>query len=99
MPTTRDGFSYDGRSFYVTVDAHRHERHDSELLYSLLTHVTPLPVPSTSAGQVANQQPEPHKDPAGHFYVAQLLLYGLAPVKTKSAMQPKRFQSLLANRF
>jgi hypothetical protein len=69
-PSTKEGFSYDAQGFDVTVDGQRHGRHDSGLLYNLLTYVTPPPV-LTKAGKVAKRQPAPsHTDPPGHFYVA-----------------------------
>jgi hypothetical protein len=80
--SSREGFSYDSLGFQVVVDGHRHQRSDSASLYRLLTYTTPPPL-LTKAGKVAKRQPSPHRDLPGHFYVAQLLHYGLAPLKTK----------------
>ena len=83
-PIVHDSFSYSGDGFYVTIDGHRHQRASSETLYRSLTHTQPDPV-LTKAGKVAKRQPAPHRDPPGHFYCAQLLHYGLKPLKTKDA--------------
>ena len=39
----------------------------------------------TKKGVVLKKQPLPHKDETGHFYIAQLIHYGLSVVKTKNA--------------
>ena len=83
-PIVHDPFSCSGDSFYVTIDGHRHQRASSETLYQSLTYTQPDPV-LTKAGKVAKRQPAPHRDPPGHFYCAQLLHYGLKPLKTKDA--------------
>jgi hypothetical protein len=87
-PVVRDSFSHSGDSFYVTFEGHRHERADSGSLYRLLTYTEPPPL-LTKAGKVAKRQPAPHKDPPGHFYCAQLLHYGLKPLKTKEAAKKR----------
>ena len=85
MSASRDGFFYDGHGFHVVVDKHPHQRYDSASLYRLLTYTTVTPPPLlTKAGKVAKRQPLPHQDKPGHFYVAQLLHYGLPPLKTKN---------------
>lgn len=38
----------------------------------------------TKKGTVAKRQPPPHKDETGGFYSAQLIHYGLKPLKTKA---------------
>lgn len=83
-PVSQDGFFHDGSEFYVEVEApkHRYSREESSRLYTLLTYTEPPPV-LTKKGTVAKRQPPPHKDPAAGFYTAQLLHYGLKPLKTK----------------
>ncbi|KAG6836089.1 hypothetical protein H0H93_011501 [Arthromyces matolae] len=81
---TRDGFTYNGTTFCVEVDHHRHPRCESADLYALLTWTDPGPR-LTKAGKVAKKQPEPHKDNPLHFYEAQCLHYGLKQYKTRPA--------------
>lgn len=83
-PVARNGFYCSGRSFYVEIERYRHERESPGSLYNLLTYTQPPPL-LTKAGKVAKRQPLPHKDQPGHFYCAQLLHYGLKPLKTKEA--------------
>ena len=84
-PVSRDGFFHCGNTFYVEVDGHRHTRAHPSSLHSLLTYTPPTGPALTKAGKVAKRQPGPHKDEPGHFYCAQLLHYGLKPLKTKEA--------------
>ncbi|KAJ7286247.1 hypothetical protein C8J57DRAFT_1287137 [Mycena rebaudengoi] len=84
-PITQDGLSFNGREVYVQTESrHRVARADASRLHSLLTYTTPPPV-LTKAGKVAKRQPPPHKDETEEFYVAQLMHYGLKPLKTKEA--------------
>ena len=69
---------------YVEIDHKRHSRSGSERLHQLLTYINPGPA-LTKAGKPKVHQPAPHKDEPGHFYEAQLLLYGLKPLKSKPA--------------
>jgi hypothetical protein len=79
----RDGFSFKDDKFYVTVGYHTHTRKDAAELYALLTY-TPPPPALTKAGKVAKRQPkDTHKDEEAHFYEAQLIHYGLKPLKTR----------------
>ena len=79
----RDGFSFKDDKFYVTVDYHTHTRKDAAELYALLTY-TPPPLALTKAGKVAKRQPkDTHKDEEAHFYEAQLVHYGMKPLKTR----------------
>ena len=91
-PITRDNiFFYYGinpsSSFYVKVESrgifHQHPRADSSHLYALLTYEAPTGPVFTKKGTVAKRQPPPHKDETEHFYCAQLIHYGLKPLKTK----------------
>ena len=93
QPVVRDNFSYHGNSFYVTVDGNRHERADAPYLYRLLTYTEPTAPVLTKAGYVAKRQPPPHKDPPGHFYCAQLIHYGLKPLKTKEPAKKKLLEA------
>jgi hypothetical protein len=96
-PVSRDGFFHSGDSFYVEIEGHRHGRRDSTALFDLLTYTQPAPL-LTKAGKVAKRQPRPQKDPPGHFYSAQLLHYGLKPMKTKAAAKKQLLASYAANR-
>ncbi|KAL1738716.1 hypothetical protein HDZ31DRAFT_69698, partial [Schizophyllum fasciatum] len=88
LPASRDDFFHDGSTFYVEIDGkHRHPRCDASSLHGLLTY-TPGPV-LTKKGQVAKRQPPPHKDPPAHFYTAQMLHYGLKPLKTRDPAKRK----------
>ena len=80
---TRNGFSFKDDKFYVKVGYNRHTRKDAAELYALLTY-TPPPLALTKAGKVAKRQPkDTHKDEEAHFYEAQLVHYGLKPLKTR----------------
>ncbi|TFK43970.1 hypothetical protein BDQ12DRAFT_731924 [Crucibulum laeve] len=83
------GFFYRGRSFYVGVDGFQHGRADPADLHALLTYTPPPPV-LTKAGKVAKRQPvNTHKEKEAHFYCAQLLHYGLKPLKTREPAKKK----------
>ncbi len=77
-------FYYPTSGLYVEIDHNRHSRSNSDRLHHLLTYKDPGPA-LTKAGKPKVHQPAPHKDEPGHFYVAQLLLYGLKPLKSKPA--------------
>jgi len=80
---TRNGFSFQDDKFYVEIDYRTHTRKDAAELYALLTY-TPPPPALTKAGKVAKRQPkDTHKDEEAHFYAAQLVHYGLKPLKTR----------------
>ena len=85
---SRDGFTFRGDRFYVVVDGNQHEREDAQQLYKLLTY-TPPPPTLTKKGTAAKRQPAPHKDHAAHFYCAQLIHYGLKPLKTREPAKKK----------
>ena len=85
---SREGFTCRGDRFYVVVDGNQHEREGSQQLYKLLTY-TPPPPTLTKKGTVAKKQPVPHKDHAAHFYCAQLIHYGLKPLKTREPAKKK----------
>ncbi|KAL1721774.1 hypothetical protein EV715DRAFT_271031 [Schizophyllum commune] len=88
QPVSRDDFFYDGTMFYVEIEGkHRHPRCDVSSLHGLLTY-TPGPL-LTKKGQVAKRQPPPHKDPPAHFYTAQMIHYGLKPLKTRDPAKKK----------
>ncbi|KAI0027547.1 hypothetical protein K488DRAFT_90731 [Vararia minispora EC-137] len=75
--------------FYVRIledggKRHHHTRASPLTLHSLLTWTNPGPV-LTKKGVPSKRQPAPHKDEPWHFYTAQLLHYGLKPLKTKAA--------------
>ncbi|KAL0069025.1 hypothetical protein AAF712_004019 [Marasmius tenuissimus] len=92
-PISRDGFSCIGNCFYVEVEGNRVEREGSTRLHWLLTYTPPAGPVLTKKGTVAKRQPAPHKDSPGWFYCAQLLHYGLKPLKTKA---PAKKQLLAA---
>ncbi len=84
-PVSSPPFFYTPSSgLYVEIDHNRHSRSGSDRLHRLLTYKDPGPA-LTKAGKPKVHQPAPHKDEPGHFYVAQLLLYGLNPLKSKPA--------------
>ncbi|KAL1709208.1 hypothetical protein EV121DRAFT_276594 [Schizophyllum commune] len=88
QPVSRDDFFYDGTMFYVEIEGkHRHPRCDATSLHGLLTY-TPGPL-LTKKGQLAKRQPPPHKDPPAHFYTAQMIHYGLKPLKTRDPAKKK----------
>jgi hypothetical protein len=86
-PVSRDGFFCDAGGMFVKSGdtAHVHYRRDSATLHAFLTYTPPTGPVLTKKGQIAKRQPPPHKDETGHFYTAQLQLYGLKPLKTKEA--------------
>ena len=94
-PVTKDNvFFYGPNGLYVEV-ADRgqhprlcHSRDDPSHLYGLLTYVDQGPV-LTKKGVPSKRQPPKHQDETGHFYFAQLLHYGLKPVKAKAAAKQR----------
>jgi len=88
-PISRDGFLCIGNRFLVEVNAYQHERKPAHELYELLTYTPQL---LTKTGKVAKHQPSiAHKDPDAHVYCAQLIHYGLKPLKTKG---PRKEETL-----
>ncbi|GLB34320.1 hypothetical protein LshimejAT787_0112040 [Lyophyllum shimeji] len=83
-PVSRDGFFYDGLSFYVDIDSYHYPRSDPAALYELLTYTDPGPV-LTKTGKVAKRQPPPRKDKPPNYYQAQCLHYGLKGFKQRPA--------------
>jgi hypothetical protein len=96
-PVVHEPFSYSGSRFYVTIDGHDHERADPQTLHQLLTYTEPDPV-YTKAGNLAKRQPPPHQDSPWHFYTAQLVHYGLKPLKTKDAAKRNLLAAFGADR-
>ncbi|KAF8641292.1 hypothetical protein AX16_010071 [Volvariella volvacea WC 439] len=85
-PLSRSGFFFSNNEFYVEIDGHhRHTRCDPVTLYHHLTYIPPSGPVLTKSGAVSKRQPAPHVDPPAHFYRAQLVHYGLKPLKTKEA--------------
>ncbi|KAK1221327.1 hypothetical protein PQX77_015874 [Marasmius sp. AFHP31] len=82
-----------GNRFYVEFEGNFVEREHSTRLHWLLTYTPPAGPVLTKKGTVAKRQPAPHKDSPGWFYCAQLLHYGLKPLKTKA---PAKKQLLAA---
>jgi hypothetical protein len=85
-PVTRDHiFFYDDcRGLLVTLEGRYYPRADPQRLYSLLTWVDKGPV-LTKKGVPRKRQPPPHKDETDTYYIAQLMHFGLKPLKTKAA--------------
>jgi hypothetical protein len=81
---SRDGFLYKSDSFYVEVEGCHHERKEAKALFELLTYQPP-PLVLTKTGKVAKRQPKlaAYHDQPAHFYSAQLLHYGLKPLKLR----------------
>lgn len=70
-PVEKDGFAYAGDTLYAEASSHnRHRRATLPELKELFQ-----PTSGTKSGA---------KDPAAHWYEAQLIHYGLPPSKTKS---------------
>ena len=97
-PVTKDDvFFYGSDGFYVEVSEngqyprHRHSRAEPFRLYALLTYKDQGPI-LTKKGVPAKRQPPKYQDESSHFYCAQLIHYGLKPLKTKVAAK----KSLLA---
>lgn len=89
-PAHKDGFFYDGHTFYVELDGkHRHPRRDASSLHALVTYVPPTGPLLTKKGQVAKRQPPPFKDEPAHFYTAQMHHYGLPPMKTRDVAKKR----------
>lgn len=88
-PVSRDSFSYDGSHLCVRPEnTHEdHHRCEARSLYALLTYEAPVGPVLAKKGAVAKRQPHPHRDEPGHFYIAQLALYGLKAYKTKDAVK------------
>lgn len=84
---SRDGLFYNGNSLVAKPQGTQfaHHRCQATSLYDLLTYEPPHEPALIKKGDVAKGQPRPHKDEPGHFYIAQLALYGLKPYKTKDA--------------
>lgn len=86
MPSvTRDNvLFYDYTGLHVIQNNQRYTRASDSHLYDLLTWTDKGPV-LTKKGVPAKRQPRPHKDETAAYYIAQLILYGLQPMKTKPA--------------
>ncbi|KAI9870113.1 MAG: hypothetical protein M1830_004672, partial [Pleopsidium flavum] len=78
------------------LEVNRYARCADSSLYDLLTYVDPGPV-LTKKGKPRVHQPPPHKDETAAFYEAQLVHYGLKPLKTKPAAKNALLVSLEAN--
>jgi hypothetical protein len=83
--------------FYVTIShrgvPHNHCRADSLRLHHLLAYQSPTDSALTLQGSATNEQPSSHKDETEHFYCAQLLHYGLKPLKTKGPAKKALLQA------
>lgn len=82
--TRDDVFFYDYNGLYVVENGRHYTRALDSDLHDLLTWVDEGPV-LTKKGVPAKRQPPPHKDETAAFYIAQLMHYGLKPLKTKPA--------------
>ncbi|KAL1721773.1 hypothetical protein EV715DRAFT_271030 [Schizophyllum commune] len=90
QPVSRDEFFHDGTMFYVEIDGkHRHPRCDASSLHGLLTYTPPSGLAPTKKDNIAKGLPPPHKDPPPHFYTAQMIHYGLKPLKTRDPAKKK----------
>ena len=79
-------FSYDTHSNFHIFDKDRgrpYKRCESKELYNLLTYDAEA-AKYTKAGKLRKNPPN-HRDETQYFYCAQLLHYGLKPLKSKSA--------------
>lgn len=92
-PVASPPFTYERLS---GLEANRHARCASDRLYELLTYTDPGPV-LTKQGKPRVHQPPPHKDPTVAFYEAQLVHYGLKPLKTKGPAKKALLVAFEAN--
>ncbi|KZV67844.1 hypothetical protein PENSPDRAFT_736316 [Peniophora sp. CONT] len=82
---TRDNvLFFDHRGLYVVQNNQRYTRAPDSHLYDLLTWTDTGPV-LTKKGIPAKRQPRPHKDESTAYYISQMILYGLKPLKTRPA--------------
>ncbi|KAL1709207.1 hypothetical protein EV121DRAFT_286854 [Schizophyllum commune] len=90
QPVSRGDFFHDGTMFYVEIEGkHRHPRCDASSLHGLLTYTPPSGPAPTKKDNIAKGLPPPHKDPPPHFYTAQMIHYGLKPLKTRDPAKKK----------
>ncbi|KAI9460042.1 hypothetical protein F5148DRAFT_1150783 [Russula earlei] len=87
-PVTRDDVFFYDKSHGLHVrppkDDRSFPRADPKHLHYLLTWTDPGPV-LTKKGVPRKRQPHPHRDETGAYYTAQMMHYGLKPLKTKQA--------------
>ncbi|KAF9562443.1 hypothetical protein CPC08DRAFT_376607 [Agrocybe pediades] len=86
-PISRDGFVYYNGVFYVEVEGKRYRQEDPKSLYMILTEQGPPPEKRTKTGEIAKRQPKDSHSPG--FYTAQMIFYGMKPLKTKEAAKKK----------
>lgn len=80
-PIESGPFTYANNTGFLV---NKHGRYPAARLFDLLTHVEEGPRLKKN-GQLHAYQPTPHKDQTAGFYEAQLVHYGLKPLKTKPA--------------
>ncbi|KAI9763493.1 MAG: hypothetical protein M1835_007802 [Candelina submexicana] len=92
-PATRYGFYHCNGVFWPDVgNSNRHERAKVSTLKSLLQPPTPQ---SIKSGKPSKRNiPPPPPDPAGHWYEAQLLHYGLKPSKDKQTAKKRLLKAI-----
>ncbi|KAI9702119.1 MAG: hypothetical protein M1836_001463 [Candelina mexicana] len=92
-PANRYGFYHCNGVFWPDVgNSNRHERAKVSTLKSLLQPPTPQ---LTKSGKPSKRNiPPPPPDPAGHWYEAQLLHYGLKPSKDKQTAKKRLLKAI-----
>lgn len=86
----REGFSYKDGQIYVEVDGKYYSRESAESLYRILTDAPP-PEMKTKSGEVSKRQPKDTHN--AQFYTAQMIHYGLKPLKTREPAKKKLLAS------
>ena len=93
-------FEYNNYGLRAKVEqnytTHRIGRCSSDHLIYLLTYEDPGPL-LTKKGKPRVHQPAPHKDETGAFYQAQLIHYGLRPLKDKKRAKKLLMEAAEAN--
>lgn len=75
--------------FYATFEGHNHPRKEASELHAHLTYVPPPPAINENGKRTWLQPQETYVNYPAHFYAAQLVHYGIKPLKTKSAAKKK----------
>lgn len=82
-------FTYKDGIFCATYDGHVHPRKEASELHTHLTYVAPPPAINENGKRTWNLDAGTPTNYPAHFYAAQLMHYGLKPLKTKPAAKKK----------
>lgn len=91
--STESDFVFKEGIFYVTFDGHVHSRKSAPELYEHLSYVPPPPVMNDNGKRMWSDSVDSYVNYPAHFYAAQLLHYGLKPLKTKAAARKKLLEA------